>query len=87
MLHGAGNGLLTIAKGTVPLAIFGPVGYGLRSGILGAPARATQAASPLLFGLLLDAMGTEALIVSAGLSLAALGALALLRARPAAASA
>jgi len=45
-LHGTGNGLLTIAKGTVPLAIFGPVGYGLRSGILGAPARATQAASP-----------------------------------------
>jgi hypothetical protein len=43
VLHGAGNGLLTIAKGTVPLAIFGPVGYGLRSGILGAPARATQA--------------------------------------------
>jgi hypothetical protein len=40
VLHGAGNGLLTIAKGTVPLAIFGPVGYGLRSGILGAPARA-----------------------------------------------
>ena len=37
VLHGAGNGLLTIAKGTVPLAIFGPVGYGLRSGILGAP--------------------------------------------------
>jgi len=29
------------------LAIFGPVGYGLRTGILGAPARATQAASPL----------------------------------------
>jgi hypothetical protein len=52
VLHGAGNGLLTIAKGTVPLAIFGPVGYGLRSGILGAPARATQAASPLLFGVL-----------------------------------
>jgi hypothetical protein len=29
VLHGAGNGLLTIAKGTVPLAIFGPVGYAL----------------------------------------------------------
>jgi hypothetical protein len=40
ILHGAGNGLLTIAKGTLPLAIFGPVGYGLRSGVLGAPARA-----------------------------------------------
>ena len=34
VLHSAGNGLLTIAKGTVPLAIFGPAGYGLRSGIL-----------------------------------------------------
>jgi hypothetical protein len=55
--HGAGNGLLPIAKGTVPLAIFGPVCYGLRSGILGAPARATRAASPLLFGLLMDHMG------------------------------
>jgi hypothetical protein len=56
---GPGNGLLTIAKGTVPLAIFGPVGYGLRSGILGAPARAMQAASPLLFGLLMDYMGID----------------------------
>jgi MFS family permease len=27
LFHGAGNGLLTIAKGTLPLAIFGPVGY------------------------------------------------------------
>ncbi len=85
MLHGAGNGLLTIAKGTVPLAIFGPVGYGLRSGILGAPARSTQAASPLLFGLLMDYMGIGVLAISAGLSLSALFALLLLKARPAAA--
>jgi MFS family permease len=48
LLHGAGNGLLTIAKGTLPLVIFGPIGYGLRSGIISAPARAAQAASPLL---------------------------------------
>jgi len=82
ILHGAGNGLLTIAKGTVPLAIFGPVGYGLRSGILGAPARATQAASPLLFGLLMDRMGIGALAISAGLSLSALVALLLLKAQP-----
>jgi len=52
-----------------------------------APARVTTAAAPLLFGLLLDAMGTRALLVSAGLSLAALGALALLRAQPASARA
>jgi hypothetical protein len=38
--------------------------YGLRSGILGAPARATQAASPLLCGLLMDRMGIVALTIS-----------------------
>ncbi|WP_454753702.1 MFS transporter [Cupriavidus necator] len=30
VLHGAGNGILTIAKGTLPLVIFGPNGYGHR---------------------------------------------------------
>src|SRR5205823_13625544 len=34
LLHGAGNGMITIAKGTLPLAIFGPHGFGLRSGVL-----------------------------------------------------
>jgi Major Facilitator Superfamily len=79
LLHGAGNGLLTIARGTVPLALFGPVNYGARTGLLGAPARAAQAASPLLFGLLLDSMGAWVLAVSAGLCLSALAALFLLR--------
>ena len=87
VLHGAGNGLLTIAKGTEPLAIFGPVGYGLRTGILGAPARATKAASPLLFGLLMDHMGIGVLAIFAGLSLSAFFALLMLRARPTAAPA
>ena len=87
LLHGAGNGLLTISRGTLPLALFGPAGYGLRQGIIVAPARVTTAAAPLLFGLLLDATWTGALVVSAGLSLAALAALALLRAQPAAAGA
>jgi len=81
VLHGAGNGLLTIAKGTLPLAIFGPVGYGLRNGILAAPARAAQAASPLIFGLLIDWLGVGALAISAGMSIAALLALMALRAR------
>jgi hypothetical protein len=81
VLHGAGNGLLTIAKGTLPLAIFGPVGYGLRNGILAAPARAAQAASPLIFGLMIDWLGVGALAISAGMSIAALLALMALRAR------
>jgi hypothetical protein len=67
--------------------IFGPIGYGLRSGIIGAPARAAQAASPLLFGLLMDHMGLGVLAISAGLSLGACFALLLLRARAAAATA
>ena len=83
VLYGAGNGLLTIARGTVPLAVFGPHGYGERTGLLGAPARAAQAFAPLLFGLLLDAMGTSVVFVSAALCLAALFALLLLNtARP-----
>jgi hypothetical protein len=28
LLHGAGNGILTIAKGTLPLVLFGSLGYG-----------------------------------------------------------
>jgi hypothetical protein len=83
LFHGAGNGLLTIAKGTLPLAIFGPVSYGLRNGILAAPARAAQAASPLVFGLLIDWLGVGALAISAGISIAALLALMGLRARTA----
>src|SRR5437899_1761148 len=87
LLHGAGNGLLTISRGTLPLALFGPAGYGRRTGIIAAPARVTTATAPLLFGLLLNAIGVGALIISGGLSLAALAALALLRVQPAGAPA
>lgn len=81
IFYGAGNGLLTIARGTVPLAVFGPAGYGERTGLLGAPARAAQAFAPLLFGLLLDVLGVHAAIfVSAALCLAAFAALLGLRA-------
>jgi MFS family permease len=79
VFHGAGNGLLTIARGTLPLAIFGPRDYGYRLGLLGAPARMAQAAAPLAFGLLIDVMGGRVLIVSSALSLAALIALSLIK--------
>jgi MFS family permease len=80
IFYGAGNGLLTIARGTVPLAVFGPHGYGERTGLLGAPARAAQALAPLLFGLLLDVMGASVIVVSAALCLAAFAALLCLQA-------
>jgi hypothetical protein len=82
MLHGGGNGLLTISRGTLPLALYGPVGYGRRTGIIVAPARVTTAAAPLLCGLLTSWFGLGALVVSSGLSLAAFVALAWLRVQP-----
>ena len=84
IFHGTGNGVLTIARGTLPLAIFGPQNYGYRLGIIGAPARMAQAAAPLAFGLLIDTMGSRVLIVSSALSLSALLALSLLKKEPAA---
>jgi len=75
-LHGGGNGLLTIAKGTLPLAVFGSIGYGLRQGVLGVPARFAQAVAPLAFGLALDLFGTGALLITAALGLASYAALA-----------
>jgi predicted MFS family arabinose efflux permease len=82
IFHGTGNGILTIARGTLPLALFGPQNYGYRLGIIGAPARMAQAAAPLLFSLLIDIMGSRVLIVSSALSLSALLALFMLRERP-----
>lgn len=75
LLHGAGNGVLTIARGTVPLAVFGPENYGYRLGLLGAPARIAQAGAPLAFGILIDRYGAGALYISSLICLAALIAL------------
>ena len=86
LLHGAGNGILTIAKGTLPLALFGAAGYGARQGWLALPARVAQAAAPFLFGLALDRWGARALWLSGALGLVGFVALLVLRARPAAAA-
>jgi MFS family permease len=75
ILHGAGNGVLTIAKGTLPLVIFGPQSYGRRQGLLMVPARVAQALSPWLFGLALDRWGSGALVISATVGVLALLAL------------
>lgn len=64
LLHGAGNGILTIAKGTLPLVFFGPDGYGARQGWLMLPARITQAAAPVLFAVLIEAGLAVALTAS-----------------------
>ena len=83
ILHGAGNGILTIAKGTLPLALFGPQGYGARQGWLMLPARVAQALAPFLFGLALDVWGAYALWLSGAIGAAAFVALMALRTAPA----
>jgi predicted MFS family arabinose efflux permease len=83
LLHGAGNGILTITKGTLPLALFGPMGYGARQGLMLVPARFAQAAAPWLFGLCLEHWGGASIARSAALGLAAFGALWLLPQRAA----
>jgi predicted MFS family arabinose efflux permease len=83
LLHGAGNGILTIAKGTMTLAIFGAQGYGQRQGLLLVPARIAQALAPWLFGLALARWGLGSLYLSAAVGVAMVGALMMLRATPA----
>jgi predicted MFS family arabinose efflux permease len=78
LLHGAGNGILTITNGTLPLVLFGSAGYGGRQGRLMVPARIMQALAPWLFGLCLYRWGAGALWVSASLALVAFTALCLL---------
>lgn len=75
ILHGAGNGILTIAKGTLPLVIFGPQGYGHRQGLLMVPARVAQALAPWLFGIALDQWGSGAVGLSSTIGVLALLAL------------
>ncbi len=80
ILHGAGNGILTIAKGTLPLVFFGARGYGERLGWLTVPARIAQALAPWLFGLAIDRWGARSLWPSAAIGMVAVVALLLLRA-------
>lgn len=75
ILHGVGNGLLTLVKGALPLEIFGSQGYGERQGVLMVPARLAQASAPWLFGMALAQWGAAALVLTAALGAAALVAL------------
>jgi MFS family permease len=79
--HGAGNGVMTIAMGTLPLALFGAAGYGLRQGLMIAPARFISASAPFLFDMLLVQLGTAALAVTGALGVAAFLVLSVLPVR------
>ena len=48
LLFGTANGLITIARGAVPLALFGAVGYGRVIGRIAGPSLFMQSAAPLV---------------------------------------
>ncbi|MBX6370085.1 MAG: MFS transporter, partial [Rhodospirillales bacterium] len=61
-VYGAGNGLTSIVRGTLPLALFGAEGYATLMGRLGRPLLIAFAAAPFLAAVVLDRYGTAATI-------------------------
>jgi MFS family permease len=57
VLYGAGIGLESIARGTLPLAIFGPDRYPIIMGRIAMPSLIAQAAAPSIGAILLEAGG------------------------------
>ena len=77
---GASNGLVTIARGTVPLALFGPQGYGGLVGRIAGPSLVMQAAAPLVLAAVSERVSdTAALGVAAAFALTALACFAVIR--------
>lgn len=68
--QGAGNGLLSVASGVLPLHVFGPERYAARQALLLTPARYLQAVAPAAYGLALDVSPGVALAASSFVCLA-----------------
>ncbi len=66
LLYGIGNGLLTIARGVIPLALFGREGYGAMLGLLSAPALTAAAAAPTALALISVAFGVRTMLTVCG---------------------
>jgi MFS family permease len=70
MLLGLCNGLITIARGTVPLALFGPSGYGRLIGRIAGPALIIQSISPLTLAAIAERASDAAAIAFTGVLVA-----------------
>ena len=62
LMFGMANGLLTIARGAVPLALFGPAGYGHLMGRIGGPYLAMQAIAPLVLAFVAERASDPAVL-------------------------
>lgn len=63
LLYGAGYGISWIGRGTLPLALFGPIRFPRLMGKLAFPSLIVQALAPSGGALLIEAMGANATIV------------------------
>jgi MFS family permease len=61
---GASQGVITIVRGAVPLALFGAKGYGTVLGLIATPVLVVNAASPAVFGWIVDHWGWRTARVS-----------------------
>lgn len=78
--YGIGLGLLTVLKATTPLALAGPQGYAVRSGLIGSPSLMARAAGPVGAVWLLEAFGNDGPVVLILLLACLLGAWLFVRA-------
>jgi hypothetical protein len=66
LLYGMSNGILTINRGTLPLAMFGPVGYARILGWLAVPVLLAQATAPTLTAPLVAALPAVEVLLLCG---------------------
>ena len=59
LLMGASQGVITIVRGAVPLALFGVKGYGAVLGLIATPILLVNAFSPAIFALLVEQFGWQ----------------------------
>lgn len=67
--QGAGNGMLAVAKGVLPLSLYGERNYAYRSAILGRPALIAQVFGPTVFAVALERSATGAVLATSALCL------------------
>jgi MFS family permease len=65
LMFGGANGLVTITRGAVPLALFGASGYGRLMGRLAGPFLVVQAAAPLVMAFVVDRASDSAALALA----------------------
>jgi sugar phosphate permease len=60
LLMGASQGVITIVRGAVPLALFGAKGYGAVTGVIAMPVLVVSATAPTIFAWIVDRWGWSA---------------------------